>query len=181
MTGTFTRLKLNPLSRQAVSRLASEKGYRGEDVFTISGGNPFYVTEILANYSLGIPENIKDSILSVFHRQDEKTRYIWELLSVAPTGLELDYLEKLVPDYAAYIEKSIESRIVLLRDDKLFFKHELYRRTIESSISPFAQITANKSILNLLLEEPNPETLRIIHHAEVLNRFKLRFITKQNS
>ena len=71
---TFTRMQLLPLSRQAVGRMAREKGYNGEDVYSISGGNPFYVTEILASYSPGVPDNIKDSVLSVYNQQEEKTR-----------------------------------------------------------------------------------------------------------
>src|SRR5204863_4551384 len=56
---TFTRVELTPLSRQAVQKLADEKGYNGEDVYTISGGNPFYVSEMLASYSPGVPSNVK--------------------------------------------------------------------------------------------------------------------------
>ncbi|HZE83110.1 MAG TPA: AAA family ATPase, partial [Puia sp.] len=46
---SFTRLQLTPLSRPAVEKMAGERGYSGEDVYSISGGNPFYVNEILAS------------------------------------------------------------------------------------------------------------------------------------
>ncbi|MCF0042146.1 helix-turn-helix transcriptional regulator [Dyadobacter fanqingshengii] len=172
---SFSRLELLPLSKHAVDRMAAEKGYSGEDVYEISGGNPFYVTEILASYSSGLPESIKDSILSVCARQSDETRNVWEILSVAPTGLEIKYLEKLIPSYTGMIMQSLDSKILLLKADKLFFKHELYRRTIESSISPFAKTALNKSILDLLLEaaEPEQETERIIHHAERANEYDL--------
>ena len=97
---SFTRIQLPPLSKTAVENLAKTRGYRGEDVYGISGGNPFYVNEILASYSPGIPDNIKDSILSVFNRLDNNTRQVCELLSVMPTGFETDYLEELEPQYA---------------------------------------------------------------------------------
>ncbi len=54
---SFTRIQLLPLSRGAVEKMAEEKGYNGEDVYSISGGNPFYVNEILASYSPGVPDN----------------------------------------------------------------------------------------------------------------------------
>ena len=91
---SFTRMQLTPLSRQTVEKLAAEKGYSGEDVYSISGGNPFYVNEILSSYSLGVPDNIKDSILSAYNRQEGKTRQIWEFLSVIPASFEVKYLEK---------------------------------------------------------------------------------------
>src|SRR4029077_17006625 len=76
---SFTKLQLTPLSRQAVEKMAAEKGYRGEDVYIISGGNPFYVNEILSSYSLGVPDNIKDSIISAYNRLEERTRHVWDL------------------------------------------------------------------------------------------------------
>jgi predicted ATPase len=84
---SISRMQLTPLSKEAVEKMSVEKGYKGEDVYTISHGNPFYVNEILASYSTGIPDSIKDSILSFYNRLDEKTKQIWQILSVMPGGL----------------------------------------------------------------------------------------------
>src|SRR5580692_580055 len=167
----FTRIQLPPLSEAAVGNLAKTRGYRGEDVYGISGGNPFYVNEILASYSPGIPDNIKDTILSVFNRLDANTRQVCELLSILPTGLETDYLEELEPQYATALAACLETKIIQLKGNRLFFKHELYRRTIESALSPFIRIKLNKRILTTFRErfENNGETERIIHHAKNAN------------
>ncbi len=171
----FSRLQLIPLSRDAVEKMAGEKGYCGEDVYSISGGNPFYVNEILASYSPGVPDNIKDAVLSVFNRHDAKTRQIWEILSVLPTGIETKYLEKMVPLYAESIEYCLGSKILIIDNNIIFFKHELYRRTIESALSPFVRIALNKSILDLFREsfEAGGEIERIIHHAKNANEYEL--------
>lgn len=173
--GSFTRLQLLPLSGEAVTKLATDKGYSGEDVYSISGGNPFYVNEILASYSPGIPENIKDSILAVHNRQDEKTRYIWDVLSMLPTGLETKYLYKIDPRYEDAIENSLESRILIINNGLLLFKHELYRRTIEQSLSPIKRVAFNKRILDLFEKEfeKDNKTERIIHHAKNANAYEL--------
>ena len=172
---SFTRLQPAPLSKEAVGRLASEKGYNGENVYSISGGNPFYVNEILASYSPGIPENIKDSILSVYHRLDEKTKQLWEILSVQPTGFELDYLGQLEPDYDASLAPCLEAKILLLKEGRLFFKHQLYRRTIETALSPFLRVALHKKILQRFMDhfERNGEIYRIIHHAKNANEHRL--------
>jgi DNA-binding CsgD family transcriptional regulator len=168
---TFNRLSLPPLSRQAVEKLAAEKGYNGDDVYNISGGNPFYVQEILASYSTGVPENIRDSILSGYNRLDEKTRQIWELLSVLPVGFELIYLEAVEPEYARAIENCLASKILVIEKGQIFFKHDLYRRTIEESLSPLLRIGLNKKILVLFrseFEKAN-QVEWIIHHAKNAN------------
>jgi DNA-binding CsgD family transcriptional regulator len=172
---SFTRIKLLPLSRQAVEKMAEEKGYNGEDVYSISGGNPFYVNEILASYSPGVPDNIKDSILSVYNRLDEKTKHVWEILSVFPTGFKIKYLEKMEPLYATAIEQYLDSKILILNEGLLLFKHELYRRTIEESLSPLLRVALNKKILALFREsfEQNQEIERIIHHAKNANEYEI--------
>ena len=56
----------------------------------------------------------------------------------------------------------------------LFFKHELYRRTIEASLSPLTRIGYNKKILDIFLEsyEKNQEIERIVHHAKNANEYE---------
>ena len=172
---TFTRMQLTPLSREAVEKMALEKGCFGEDVYSISGGNPFYVNEILASYSPGIPDNIKDSILSVYNRQDEKTKEVWNILSVLPTGFEIVWLQEMEPMAATAIENSLATKILVLKDNLIFFKHELYRRTIEASLSPLLRVALNKRILDLFLGkfEQNLQTERIIHLAKNANEYDL--------
>jgi ATP/maltotriose-dependent transcriptional regulator MalT len=171
---SFTRMQLTPLSRQAVEKMSDEKGYRGEDVYSISAGNPFYVNEILASYNVGVPDNIKDSILASYNRQEGTTRQVWELLSVIPTSLEVKYLEKFEPSYATALERCLESKILLIKDGVISFKHELFRRTIETSLSPLKRVSLNKRILDLLKEsfEQNQEIERIIHHAKNANEYE---------
>jgi len=172
---SFTRLQLTPLSRQAVEKLAGEKGYSGENVYSISGGNPFYVNEILASYSPGVPDNIKDSVLSVFNRQDETTRRVWEILAVLPTGVETSYLEKMEPSCTTAIEQCMDAKLLLLHQGRIVFKHELYRRTIEASLSPLLRVALNRRILDLFRGdfEQKGETERIIHHAKNANDYDL--------
>ncbi|HVU55037.1 MAG TPA: AAA family ATPase [Puia sp.] len=172
---SFTRMQLTPLSREAVDKMATERGYKGEDVYRLSGGNPFYVNEILASYSTGVPDNIKDSILSVYNRLSDKVRQIWQILAILPTGLEVRHLERIDPSYIEAIESCMDMKILLLKNGVILFKHELYRRTIESSLSPLLRVALNKKILDLFLGsfEQNQEIERIIHHAKNCNEYDL--------
>lgn len=172
---SFDRLQLPPLSREAVDKMAEERGYNGEDVYSISGGNPFYVNEILASYSPGIPDNIKDSILYSYNQADEKTKQVWQILSVLPKALEVSYLEKLEPAYAAAIEKCLEKKLLLMENGLLFFKHELYRRTVEASLSPLVRVALNKKILTIFREsfEQGQKIEQLIHHAKNANEYDL--------
>lgn len=172
---SFTRLQLPSLSKQAVKKMSDEKGFDGEMVYNISSGNPFYVNEILASYSLGIPDNIRDSILSVYNRLDERTKEVLALLSAFPTSLEVSGLELLEPTSIDAVQNCIDSQILLLDNDRIFFKHELYRRTVESSLSPLVRINLNKKILatfrEFFVKEGKIE--QVIHHAKNANEYGL--------
>jgi len=165
----LTRIQLNPLSRQAVYKMAEEKGYDPEPVYTVSGGNPFYVSEILASYSPGIPENIKDSILAVYNQQAEGTRNAWQMCSVIPEGLEVSRFAKLKSSWEG-MDHCFALKIIVVKNDRVIFKHELYRRTIEASLSPFKRIILNKTILDLFLQTFDEKDIeRIVHYAKHAN------------
>ncbi|HEY1870862.1 MAG TPA: hypothetical protein VGG71_07370, partial [Chitinophagaceae bacterium] len=172
---SFTKLFITPLSKAAVAKMAIEKGYSGEDVYSISGGNPFYVNEILASYSPGVPDNIKDSILSVYERQDEGTKHAWQICSVVPEGLELERFAKIKTSWHEAMDHCFAMNVIIVQNDKVIFKHELYRRTIEESLSPFRRIALNKIILELFLEsfEEKGEIERIVHYAKNANQYAL--------
>lgn len=165
---TFTRMPLPPLSKQSVEKLAAERGYKGEDVYSISGGNPFYVNEILAWYSHGVPANIKDSILSIYNQIEEHLKELWAILSIVPTGLETKYLRQMDESSVQSFENCFSSGILVLKENVVSFKHELYRRTIEETLSPLKRMALNKKILGLFLQqfEENNEIERIVHHAK---------------
>jgi DNA-binding CsgD family transcriptional regulator len=172
---TFTRLELTPLSREAVQKLADEKGYDGEDVYSISGGNPFYVNEILASYSSGVPHSIKDSVLSVYNRLEGEAKNVWQQLSVVPEGLEVARLYRIDESWHEAIGSCIASRILVIRNNRISFKHELYRRTVEESLSPFRRIALNKNLLRLFLSsfEEAGEIEKIVHYAKNANENEL--------
>jgi hypothetical protein len=155
--------------------MATQKGYNGEEVYSISGGNPFYVNEILASYSPGVPDNIKDAILSVYERQEEGTKNAWQIFSVIPEGLELDRFAKIKSSLDQAINHCFAISVIIVQNEKVVFKHELYRRTIEESLTPFKRIELNKMMLELFLEsfEEKGEIERILHYARNANEKNL--------
>ena len=170
---SFTKLVLPPLSKQAVVEMATQRGYSGDDVYSISEGNPFYVNEILASYSPGVPDNIKDSILAVYERQKETTKTAWQIWSVMPEGLEVEHVAKI--KLSRDINHCFAIGVIIVQNGKVVFKHELYRRTIEESLTPLKRIEMNKLILDLFLDsfEEKGEIERILHYAKNANENKL--------
>ena len=96
-------------------------------------------------------------------------------MSIFPAGFEIRYLEKIDASYAVTIEESLDSKFLVLKEGFLFFKHELYRRTIEASLSSSTRICYNKKILDNFrgIFEQNQEIEQIIHHAKNAHEYEL--------
>jgi predicted ATPase len=55
------RLRLTPLSEHAVTSLANLAHRSAEQLYAVTGGNPFFVTEVLASDTDGVPLMVRDS------------------------------------------------------------------------------------------------------------------------
>src|SRR5207302_11387852 len=63
-TETTVRIKLNRLSAAAVSELAMPSGMDGEELYRQTGGNAFFVTEVLTEGHTEIPHSVRDALLA---------------------------------------------------------------------------------------------------------------------
>lgn len=168
-TGSFTKLFLRRLTEQAVVDWSIQCGSNsGKDIFKLTQGNPFYVTEVLASNENGdIPERVKDSILSVFYSKPLEIQSLWEILSIMPSGIDVALAEKIGHDFPRGIEEGVASGVLILKKDGISFKHELYRITIEGSISTLRKKTLHSQMIKMI-NELHPDAINLshlIHHA----------------
>src|SRR5260221_3057625 len=73
------RLRLTPLSEQAVTRLAQQRHRSSEQLYAITGGKPFFFTEVLASDSPGVPLTVRDAVLARAARLSPRTRTLLRL------------------------------------------------------------------------------------------------------
>src|SRR4051794_9574223 len=64
------RMTLGALSVEAVALLAGMDGESATDLHRRTGGNPFYVTEVLAAGSADVPDTVRDAVLARAARLD---------------------------------------------------------------------------------------------------------------
>src|SRR5262249_29447818 len=76
------RLRLPSLSENAVDELAARAGKRIDDLYSVTGGNPFFVTEALASQDPGVPVSVSDAMLSRLSRSTPAVRAVVEFVSV---------------------------------------------------------------------------------------------------
>ena len=173
----FSKILIDRLSKATVDQLAVQKGYAsGDRLYALTGGNPFYVSEILASYSPGIPERVKDSVLTVFHARSPATRALWEFLSILPTSrIEFNIAKRIESDFANSIDACIASGIIVSKPGHLSFKHELFRLAIEESLPSIKRRDLHKRMLDIIMEVSTEthNSAQLVHHARYADEKEL--------
>jgi DNA-binding CsgD family transcriptional regulator/tetratricopeptide (TPR) repeat protein len=159
------RLVLRPLSPGAVEELAGGHGADAGAVLAATAGNPFFVTEVLANPGVEVPATVRDAVLARLGGLSEPTQRALELLSTVPGQAERWLVEALLGGDVAALDEA-ERRGVLEADPgHVWFRHELARRAIERQRSSTARVAGNRRVLAELARRPGVELSRLSHHA----------------
>jgi DNA-binding CsgD family transcriptional regulator/tetratricopeptide (TPR) repeat protein len=159
------RVGLRRLSPAAVEELSAASGADADAVLQATGGNPFFVSEVLANPDEPVPATVRDAVLARLEGLSDDTRRALELLSTVPGQVERWLAERLLGDAPAALDEA-ERRGVLEADPAgVWFRHELARRAIEQQLPPTARVACHRQVLAALTTRPGVELARLAHHA----------------
>ena len=160
------RMSLSPLSEPAVVQLAMRAGRPSKDLYRVTGGNPLFVTEVLATVGGAVPVNVHDAVLARAARLSPAAREIAELVSVVPGKAELWLLEQAARLEESDIEGCLSIGMVRDEDGALAFRHELARRALEDCLSRARRQSLHAKVLSILAPRPGIPAARLAHHAD---------------
>ena len=160
------RLSVPRLSVEGVRELAEPSGADGDALYHLTGGNAFYVTEVLATGGADLPETVRDAVLARAAGLDESARRLLDLVALVPARAELRLLEAVAPDDLAHLEGCLASGVLTADGDSVAFRHELARLALESVVLPHRRRRLHSAILAALEARESPDPSRLAHHAE---------------
>jgi DNA-binding CsgD family transcriptional regulator len=165
--GNVERMTLAPLSLAAVTRLAAKRGRRGEELFALTAGNPFLVTEALAVDGDVPTDAVRDSTLARASRLSDSARVVLDAVSIFPRHAETAVVADLVRGAIdAGLDECVEKGMLSLEGGILQFRHELARRAIEASIAPARRRALHQKVVDVLKRRSDARASEIAHHAE---------------
>jgi DNA-binding CsgD family transcriptional regulator len=155
-TAGVRRLKLAPLSPDAVA------------LYDKTGGNPFFVVEVLAGGSEEIPPTVKDAVLARAMGLSPIARQLLEAAAVVPQRAELWLLEALAGAAVEAVDECVGAGMLVPEGDGVVFRHELARLSLESSVGPASKARLHRRALAAISGRPaHPlDFARLAHHAE---------------
>jgi DNA-binding CsgD family transcriptional regulator/tetratricopeptide (TPR) repeat protein len=164
------RMGIPPLSRKAVGQLAGESGIDAGRLHDLTGGNPFYVTEVLASGTSGIPETVRDAVLARADRLPYTARQMLDIAAVIGFSSEAWLLESVAASDFDAVDACVATGVLrYLPDGSGFvFRHEIARQAILAAMPPHQRIRLNRTVmLAIQSSDPGPDLLaRMAHHAE---------------
>jgi DNA-binding CsgD family transcriptional regulator len=131
------RIELKPLSEQATTQLAARTGTDPQELHRRTGGNPFFITEILAAGGDRVPATVRDAVLARVQRLADPTRLALEAAAAIGPRFDESLFEALI-DRLDLPRWTLHSSVFtgMLRHDQqtLEFRHSLAQTAIAEAI-----------------------------------------------
>ena len=159
---------LRPLSDRAVEELASAADRDARGLHALTGGNPFFLTEVLAAGGDGVPVTVRDAVLARALGLPPEARQVLDLASVVPGAVERWLLDSVLGIAAAAANVCVERGMLVPTSSGLAFRHELARLAVVDALEPEQQAEYHRAVLATLETRPDLHALlpRVAHHAE---------------
>jgi ATP/maltotriose-dependent transcriptional regulator MalT len=162
------RIHLAPLSPAAVEVLAKDSGRDAALLHQITGGNPFFVREVLASVGERVPQTVRDAVIARLARCSPAARELAEFVSLSPSKTESWLIESLIGEHQAALDEAGARGVLLAQTDWVGFRHELARLAVHSAIPPERVRGMHEGVLQALRKHGSNLT-RLVHHATLAN------------
>jgi DNA-binding CsgD family transcriptional regulator len=162
------RMHLQPLSEEASHHLVGGSGRNATELHRLTGGNPFFLTEVLATNEAAVPATVGDAVLARAARLSPEARSVLDVAAVIGTTVDLDLLLAVAGPTLDEADECIARGLLCAQGDALVFRHALAREAILGALTPLRRRLLHARVLASLQEMPGAERdpARLSHHAE---------------
>jgi DNA-binding CsgD family transcriptional regulator/tetratricopeptide (TPR) repeat protein len=160
------RMRLPPLSVEAVRELVGSRDVDAAELHRITGGNPFYVSEILEAGWPSVPPTVRDAVGARLARASAGARRAVESAAVIGARVEPSLLAWVLADARTSADECIATGILVPDGTGLRFRHELVRMAVDAGITPLRKTELHARLLAALEERGDADPALLAHHAE---------------
>jgi DNA-binding CsgD family transcriptional regulator len=155
---------LRPLSVDGVAELVAGRALDPARMHQLTGGNPFFVGEMLGHVGESLPITVRDAILARTAELDSGAWDVLHLLACAPEAIPdqlLSVLGVTLPPLRALDEAGLIKR----GPRGVTFRHDLCRLAAVGTIPPGGEVSLHRRMLDALETWPRADPAVLVHHA----------------
>ena len=156
-----------------MAELAAGSGINAEALYRLTGGNPFFVTEVLAAGADalgdgGLPRSVSEAVAGRLARLSAAGRETAHAAAVCGPRADPALLAAVCPGAAAALAECLDAGVLVADADTVGFRHELARRATVEQIPDYQRKVLHKRALTVLAEPPvDPNRLAALaFHAD---------------
>ncbi len=149
-TSGAKRLSPQPLSVAAIRELIGERDLDAAQLQTKTGGNPFFVTEVIAAGGEVMPATVRDAVLARVARLAPSARAVLDAAAVAGPRIEPWLLEELTAAESGWIDECLASGVLCAQNGVFTFRHELARQAVLDALTPTKAMSLHRMVLQAL-------------------------------
>ena len=160
------RVNVAALSVEAVGILAEGSGLAAAELYRLTGGNPFYVTEVLRSGLVKLPESARDAVLARTSRLTAEASRVLEAAALMGARVEPLLLRSVTGCPVPVVDEVLASGLLVEDGAWLRFRHEIARLAVEQAIAAHRRGDLHARILTALRDAGCDDDAQLAFHAE---------------
>jgi len=160
------RVGLAPLSPDAVRELAGGSGLPAPELYRLTGGNPFYVTEVLRAGMAEVPPTARDAVLARAARLSDGSREVLDVAALTGSRVEARLLELVTGCPPPVLDELLESGLLVGDGGWVRFRHEIARLAVAHAVAGHRGQAVHGLVLAALGSFGCADDARMAFHAE---------------
>jgi DNA-binding CsgD family transcriptional regulator len=157
-------LTLPPLTVEGVRGLVGDRGVDAARLHDVTGGNPFFVCEMLDHEGDDLPTSVRDAVLARTSGLDPAAWDLLNLLTCSPGAIP----DHLLADLAVTLPASralTEAGLITRTPRGVSFRHDLCRLAVASVIPAGAEPQLHRRLIDAYQAAGDADPAVLTHHA----------------
>jgi DNA-binding CsgD family transcriptional regulator/tetratricopeptide (TPR) repeat protein len=160
------RISPAPLSVDAVAILADGSGFDATDLYRLTSGNPFFLTELIQAGPGTLSPSARDAVLARLGKLSVAARRVVDAGALIGTRLEPALLAAVTPSAPGVLDEILDSGFLVVDGEWVRFRHEIARLAVEQSLAAHRQRALHARIFDALSRQGCDDDAQLAFHAE---------------
>jgi DNA-binding CsgD family transcriptional regulator/tetratricopeptide (TPR) repeat protein len=158
-----TRIQIQSLSLDAVQAMAGNSAVDPGVLLSATGGNPFFVNEVLAGGGHTLPATVRDAVLGRAQSLSSSGRDALDAAAILRDGSDAQLVSAVAGTPTIALDECVAGGFLDDVSGELRFRHDLTRLAIEGAIPPVRRRRLHAQALESLGDDD--DLARRAHHA----------------
>src|SRR5581483_976125 len=163
---TTRRVDLARLSEAAVASMAAGSVLAPAELFRLTGGNPFFVAEVIEAGTGEIPQSARDAVQARIASLSDDARTIVQTAALIGTRIDPGLLDAVSSPNERVLDEIIAAGVLVSDGDVLRFRHEITRVAVGEEVPAHRRRPVHERLLAALQASGCTDDARLAHHAE---------------